>query len=225
LRARAEGASATARLRRTTGARGMLQSGTPLNAFAKTTARPPSATALESGPRESWAQELQRLYDIMVCHRSLLALLVILGCGGQSGSDGGTGDGTVNGDTPGETVTRTTDDDGAVCLSKSSGPTAISVVFDRCLSSSCDTVAVATCSATMVDGNIEVTSHLETTSPAGPNAPDCTTDCGRAKASCGELLIPAGAHQLEHGSERGEVLAPLSAPVQLFGNARDCVDL
>jgi hypothetical protein len=121
-------------------------------------------------------------------------------------------------------VTRTTDSDGAVCLSQESGPTAIGVVFDRCLSSSCDTVSVATCSATIVDGRIEVSSHLEFTQKWGSPTPICSADCVRAAATCGELLIPAGTYQLNHGSDQGEVSAPLSAPVQLFGNERDCVD-
>jgi hypothetical protein len=67
-------------------------------------------------------------------------------------------------------------DQGSLCLQNDT----LYVDFETCLSSSCDTLAVATCSTNVVDGTLSVTSYARIESQGD----ECTADCGFASAIC-----------------------------------------
>ena len=81
-----------------------------------------------------------------------------------------------------EVTTRTLTDEGSVCLDDDGS---IVVTFPDCLSSSCDTLLSAECTASLVDGVIEV--HAEAVIESQGNA--CTTDCGIVQATCAMPLV------------------------------------
>ncbi len=80
-----------------------------------------------------------------------------------------------------EVTTRTLTDEGSVCVDDGG----IVVTFPDCLSSSCDTLLSAECSATLVDGVLEV--HAEAVIESQGN--ECTTDCGLVQATCELPLV------------------------------------
>ncbi len=67
-------------------------------------------------------------------------------------------------------------DEGSLCLQNDT----LFVDFETCLSSSCDTLAEATCSTNVADGTLSVQSYARIES----QGEDCTADCGFASASC-----------------------------------------
>lgn len=79
------------------------------------------------------------------------------------------------------TITTITDE-GSVCLNDDG---MVEVTFTGCLSSSCDTLTSATCTATLVDGVIEV--HGEAVVETVGDT--CTADCGMIVATCEMPLV------------------------------------
>lgn len=80
--------------------------------------------------------------------------------------------------------TTTLTDEGTVCLNDAGE---IEVTFPGCLSSSCDTLLSATCSAELIDGVIEVHASAVIHSIYG----ECTADCGIIQATCEMPLVEA----------------------------------
>lgn len=78
--------------------------------------------------------------------------------------------------------TRTITDEGTVCLNDAGEA---EVTFAGCLSSSCDTLVSATCTAELVDGVVEV--HAEAVIES--QGTECTDDCGIVTASCEMPLV------------------------------------
>lgn len=78
--------------------------------------------------------------------------------------------------------TTTITDEGTVCLNDAGE---VQVTFPGCLSSSCDTVLSAECSAELVDGVLEVHGTAVIESIGG----ECTADCGYIQATCEAPLI------------------------------------
>jgi hypothetical protein len=88
----------------------------------------------------------------------------------------------------GDPVTTTVlDDVGTVCLASDGS---LVLDFDQCLSSSCDTLVVATCEAALDGTTLTVTSHAE----IEHQGKECTDDCGFVTATCtGDTVTdPAG---------------------------------
>lgn len=81
-----------------------------------------------------------------------------------------------------EVTTRTLTDEGTVCLSDGGD---VVVTFPDCLSSSCDTLVSAECSAELVDGEVVV--HAEAVIESQGTA--CTADCGLVQATCTMPLV------------------------------------
>lgn len=79
-----------------------------------------------------------------------------------------------------ETTTLT--DQGSVCLNDDGD---VLVDFGTCLSSSCDTLISASCTAELVDGVVVV--HAEAVIESEGN--ECTADCGYVQATCEAPLI------------------------------------
>lgn len=75
-------------------------------------------------------------------------------------------------------TTSTLDDVGTVCLADDG---TLVLDFGECLSSSCDTLTVATCEAALDGATLTVTSHAE----IEHQGKECTDDCGFATAVCG----------------------------------------
>lgn len=105
-----------------------------------------------------------------------------------------------------EVQTRTITDDGSVCVNDEG---AVEVVLNGCLSSSCDTLVSATCSAELVDGVVEV--HAEAVIET--QGTECTDDCGIITATCELPLIedPEGVV-----FELGGQTTPLDAECEAF---------
>jgi hypothetical protein len=82
---------------------------------------------------------------------------------------------------PAEPEVRTTDvsNQGTACIQDG----AFIVDFDRCLSSSCDTLVGASCEANVDGDTVTVTSAGSIESLTGPDV-SCTTDCGFARVEC-----------------------------------------
>lgn len=77
-----------------------------------------------------------------------------------------------------EKITTTTlTDEGSVCVNDAGE---VQVDFPGCLSSSCDTLVSATCTAELVDGVVEV--HAEAVIES--QGQECTDDCGFIQATC-----------------------------------------
>src|SRR5688572_11149480 len=74
-----------------------------------------------------------------------------------------------------ETEVISVENAGGLDISASSDTLRVRVDFEQCLSSSCDEVQSATCSASITDDRIVVTSQLVYTSATGERA--CTDDC------------------------------------------------
>lgn len=81
-----------------------------------------------------------------------------------------------------EITTRTLEDEGSVCLDDEGQ---VQVTFPDCLSSSCDTLVSAECTATLVDGVLEV--HAKAVIES--QGTECTADCGLVQASCEMPLV------------------------------------
>lgn len=79
-------------------------------------------------------------------------------------------------------TTTTITDEGTVCLNDAGE---VEVTFPGCLSSSCDTLVSATCTATLVGDVLEV--HGEAVIDSQGN--ECTADCGIIQATCEMPLI------------------------------------
>lgn len=91
--------------------------------------------------------------------------------------------------------TRTITDEGSVCTNDEGD---VEVTFNGCLSSSCDTLVSATCTAELVGDVVEV--HAEAVIESQGTV--CTDDCGIIVASCELPLIedPEGV-SFEFGGE------------------------
>ncbi len=74
-------------------------------------------------------------------------------------------------------TTTTITDEGTVCLNDAGE---VEVTFPGCLSSSCDTLVSATCTATLEGGQILVTGEAVIES----QGEECTADCGYIQATC-----------------------------------------
>jgi len=95
---------------------------------------------------------------------------------------------------------------GAVCLSPREDALAVNVVFDLCLSSSCNQVDGATCTAVLENDRLVVSSQVTFTSDVTPNR-DCTADCGGSVgASCGVIAPPSTSIGVVYGSRRTNML-------------------
>lgn len=107
---------------------------------------------------------------------------------------------------------RTVSDDGQVCLrnesgdfeSVDSGRLVARVVFDTCISSTCDEVQYRECSVERDGSNLQVTSEVEVLSKGGP----CSADCGTVSATCEVPQLGPGEYQLEHGDDSGAFTLP-----------------
>lgn len=106
--------------------------------------------------------------------RSLIVLALLAGCPEPADKDD---TGSVD-----EVTTTTLTDEGTACLTDAGE---IRVSFPGCLSSSCDTLISATCTAELVDGVLEV--HAEAVIESVGDV--CTEDCGYIQATCAAPVI------------------------------------
>jgi hypothetical protein len=83
-------------------------------------------------------------------------------------------------------TSRTLTDEGTACIDEAGD---IEVTFPGCISSSCDTVVSATCSAELVDSVVVVTGEAVIESQGDM----CTDDCGIVQATCAAPELPDGA--------------------------------
>ena len=74
--------------------------------------------------------------------------------------------------------------DGSACVDE--GIETITFTFDTCLSSSCDTLDSATCTATISGETVTVTGEAVVTREDG----ECTADCGIVTATCEMPALP-----------------------------------
>lgn len=107
----------------------------------------------------------------------------------------------------GESETETSYVDvGTACISgEPDASHTVTVDFETCLSSSCDTLLESTCSAELVGNELKITAEATVLSKtSGP----CTLDCGRAEATCETPPLPAGDYELVYGESTRTVSVP-----------------
>lgn len=75
--------------------------------------------------------------------------------------------------------------EGTACADDASGE--ITFTFDTCLSSSCDTLSSASCTATLSGDTLTVTGEAVIVSEGD----ECTDDCGAAVATCQMPELPS----------------------------------
>lgn len=100
----------------------------------------------------------------------IFLLMLLVACDGASSDSAST------------KTTRTAVDNGTACLDDSGQ---ILVIFQECLSSSCDTLVSATCTATLEGDTLVV--HAEAVIDSV--GVTCTADCGQVSATCAPPLI------------------------------------
>ena len=106
---------------------------------------------------------------------------------------------------------------GDLCLgSTAAGTVEIVVVFPTCLSSSCDRSLGSSCTVTVSNGEIRITSRgeSETTGPS-----ECSADCGALVARCESPPIEPGDYVVVHGEQRVSVTLPHEKSEILSGTA------
>jgi hypothetical protein len=88
----------------------------------------------------------------------------------------------------------------------------VHVHFPTCISSSCDEVVEATCSASRDGQTIEVTSFGE----SRRTGISCTDDCGYMVATCELGELAAGTYTVVHGGEESTVEVPSAQDQSCF---------
>ena len=114
-----------------------------------------------------------------------------------------------------ETITTT--NTGSVCLEApvADGDGQITVDPNLCLSSSCDTLISATCTATLDGSTITVTSEFVVESQTGDVS--CTDDCGLPMATCTVGPLASGTYTITHGDVIAEVTIPTTDTCDPYG--------
>ena len=112
----------------------------------------------------------------------------------------------------GGTTTETITNDGRVCLDNPSssgdgvdpGPIEATVTFNKCLSSTCDTVTSKECTVEMNGDDVVV----ESSATIEREGDECSADCGAITVTCSGPDLDAGDYTIKHG----EKLHPFSLP-------------
>jgi hypothetical protein len=101
-------------------------------------------------------------------------------------------------------------------------PLEVSVDFDTCTSSSCDTVLSATCRASVSGSVITITAEAVVQSESGV----CTNDCGSVAASCKLPALAAGTYELRYGLSSTALTVPSTTALACIGADREirCCD-
>lgn len=131
--------------------------------------------------------------------RNIAPRLVVLGCGiAIVAAACGTGA------TP---SVRTVENSGEVCLQNppdsgetdgvDTGELRAQVVFDTCISSTCDEIQDKNCSARIDGSKVVIESEAEILSKGGT----CSPDCGIVSATCEVPALESGEYRLEHGDK------------------------
>lgn len=98
---------------------------------------------------------------------------------------------------------RTVENDGEVCLENRSGDSEAvepgdlraRVIFNTCLSSTCDDVQSKNCTVELDGTTVVVESRADIVSQGGP----CSADCGFASVTCDVPPLERGDYRVEHG--------------------------
>ena len=135
-------------------------------------------------------------------------LAILTACGG--GTDEGTTDSSDT-DTDTGDVTWTPMsyvDEGDVCFGTVDSDTdsTISVVVQDCMSSSCSREFAGSCSATIVDNQITLTSDIHWEDAIGDI--DCTDDCGIPATSCTLEGLADGTYTVAFGTQTLTLTVP-----------------
>ena len=116
-----------------------------------------------------------------------------------------------------ETETRRAENTGIITLTPGDGVTHVSILFNDCLSPCRENVA--SCSASLTDGQVLIETLLEITSDNASNRV-CPAICVTATGTC-DLVTPAsGSYMVHSGLRSARLDLPVSEPVELFGDTR-----
>lgn len=142
----------------------------------------------------------------------LVALISTLGCTPGEKSDAPDGKQKADGEDEVEPPTITTLDHadvGTACVSGSiDQPHEVAVDFGLCLSSSCDQLVAASCTAEQSGADLKVTGKATVIRTGGPDT-ICTADCGRVTAKCSVPALAAGTYQLSYAGKQIEFAVPV----------------
>jgi hypothetical protein len=92
---------------------------------------------------------------------------------------------------------------------------AVAVTFPLCMSSSCTSERMASCTVQQTGNTLRVTasgSFLEKTEGA------CTTDCGRLTAKCTIPALPAGTYTIDYAGRTTDLVLPSSVSPPCVGS-------
>ncbi len=95
---------------------------------------------------------------------------------------------------------------GRACVSgEADAAVEVEVDFNVCLSSSCDELVDAECTATWNGETLEVEASGTVRSKTNT---DCTLDCGQALVTCEAAAMPAGGYELSYAGQTGAFTLP-----------------
>lgn len=101
-------------------------------------------------------------------------------------------------------------DVGGACVSGEQGqPHDVAVDFGLCLSSSCDELVEASCTAMLEGTTITVEASATVRTKTGRNVA-CTADCNSATASCDTPPLAPGTYTLVYGDDSVELTVPVA---------------
>jgi hypothetical protein len=135
--------------------------------------------------------------------------VILAGCTGTDPKDSGqTGDSTAPGD---DWQLQSYVDEGALCFEGTATEVTVWVDPQLCLSSSCSRAFQGSCTATLADTTITVTSDISWEQNVGVGV-DCTDDCGSTAVSCTLPPLADGTYTVLFGTEQVELVIPTTQP-------------
>jgi hypothetical protein len=100
-------------------------------------------------------------------------------------------------------------DAGTVCFEDRGADVAVWVDPGECLSSSCSRAFQGSCTATVTDTTITLTSDISWEQNVAPGA-TCTDDCGSTAAQCTLPALADGTYTVTFGAEQLELVVPIA---------------
>jgi len=108
-----------------------------------------------------------------------------------------------------------------VCLRSAGDTLEVLVQFRTCLSSSCDTLASATCSITAEGTNLLLEDQATI---KRKQAESCTSDCGLVTARCSLPDLAPGQYRILRAGDSEDITLPADE-VQVLQRVQNCVGL
>jgi hypothetical protein len=99
-------------------------------------------------------------------------------------------------------------DEGELCFQQDDTEVVVEVDPGECLSSSCSRSYEGSCTATVQDDTITVTSDISWEQNEGESVP-CTDDCGFTAVTCTLPALADGTYTVVFGDEQSQLVVPI----------------